>query len=96
MTPFSLNLVSSSLQLTLTSEITIQHARELADALKAILRPEHTLEIDASQLTRLDAAGLQVLLSAAQFASETTLAASSKAWVEAFTRYASPDPFRTL
>ena len=96
MTSFALNLVSNSLQLTLEGEITIQNAREMAEALQATLRPEHTLEIDAAQLTRLDAAGLQVLLSCAQTASETTLATPCPVWTEAFTRYASPDPFRTL
>ena len=96
MTPFAINLVGSCLQLTLTGEITIEYVRELTDELKGTLCSEHILEIDASQLTRLDAAGLQVLLSAAQLAADSTLSASSRAWTDAFTRYASPDPFRAV
>jgi anti-anti-sigma regulatory factor len=95
MTPFTLNVVDSCLRLTLAGEITIECARALSEELKGALRPEHALEIDASELTRLDAAGLQVLLSSAQVATDTCLLASSPAWTSAFARYASPDPFRT-
>ena len=95
MTPFVLNQVGANLQLTLAGEITIEHARALADELKAGLSSEQILEVDASELTRLDAAGLQVLLACAQLASDTVLTATSAAWTAAFTRYASPDPFRT-
>jgi ABC-type transporter Mla MlaB component len=95
MTPFALNSAGSSLRLTLVGEITIEHARALTDELRAIMTPEQTLEVDASALTRLDAAGLQVLLACAQFASDTVLTATSPAWTDAFARYASPDPFRT-
>ena len=95
MNPFTLSLDGSCLQLTLAGEITIEQSSALAGELKNILRPEHTLEIDAAQLTRLDAAGLQILLSAAQVAADTRLLASSPAWTSAFTRYASPDPFRS-
>ena len=94
MTPFVLKLAGSSLQLTLVGEITIEHARALADELKAVLTPAHVINVDASALTRLDAAGLQVLLACAQLATETTLTAPSSAWTAAFARYASPDPFR--
>jgi ABC-type transporter Mla MlaB component len=94
MNPFALSLIGSCLHLTLSGEITIQQSRALAVELKNTLRPEHTLEIDAAQLTRLDAAGLQVLLSSAQVAADTRLLASSPAWTSAFARYASPDPFR--
>jgi len=96
MIPFSLNLVGSSLQLTLTGEVTIEHVGALVEKLKDTLRPDQTLEVDAAKLTRLDAAALQVFLSAAQFASDTTLSASSPAWTDAFARYASSDPFRTV
>ncbi len=96
MTPFALNLTGNNLQLILAGEITIEHVRALTEELKSMLAPECTLEVDASQLTRLDAAGLQVLLSSALFAADTTLSASSPAWTDAFTRYASPDPFRTV
>ena len=96
MHPFALNLTGSCLQLTLVGEITVEHAKELAGELKSSLQPEHTLEVDASQLSRLDAAGLQVLLASAQFAADTTLSASSPAWVDAFTRYASLDPFHSV
>jgi ABC-type transporter Mla MlaB component len=95
MTPFVLNQVGSNLHLTLTGEITIEHARALADELKAVLSPGLTLEVDAAELTRLDASGLQVLLACAQLAADTVLSATSTAWTDAFTRYASPDPFRT-
>jgi anti-anti-sigma regulatory factor len=94
MTPFSLKSAGSSLRLTLSGEITIEHARALADELKGTLHPGHTLEVDAAQLTRLDAAGLQVLLAAAQTASDATLVAISPAWTDAFARYAIQDPFR--
>lgn len=96
MTPFALNLVDSNLQLMLAGEITIEHASSLAAELKRTLCSEYTLEVDASQLTRLDAASLQVLLACAQFAADTTLSASSPAWADAFARYASPDPFRSI
>jgi anti-anti-sigma regulatory factor len=94
MMPFALKLDGSSLQLTLVGEITIEHARALADELKVVLTTEHVLNVDASELTRLDAAGLQVLLACAQRATDTTLTATSTAWTAAFARYASPDPFR--
>jgi len=94
MTPFVLNLVGSNLHLALTGEITIEHVRALADELKAVLSPELTLEVDAAELTRLDAAGLQVLLACAQLAADTVLTASSAAWTDAFNRYSSPDPYR--
>jgi len=94
MTPFTLNLSGSVLNLTLSGEITIEHVRALTDELKGRLRPEHTLEVDAAQLIRLDAAGLQVLLSAAQTTAALSLAATSPAWTSAFSRYASPDPFQ--
>lgn len=96
MIPFALTLVGGALQLTLTGEITIEHVQTLTDKLKAKLLPGVALEIDASQLTRLDAAALQVLLASAQLASDTVLTESSPAWTEAFTRYASPDPFRSI
>jgi len=96
MTPYALNLVGLNLNLTLTGEITIEHARSLAEELKSTLCSDHVLDVDASQLTRIDAAGLQVLLSSAQSAADTTLSASSSAWTDAFTRYASPDPFRII
>ena len=96
MIPFALHLNGSVLNLTLAGEVTIEHVRALADELKASLLPGYTLAVEAAQLTRLDAAGLQVLLSAAQTASNTSLIASSPAWANAFSRYASPDPFQTL
>ncbi len=96
MKPFALQRTATRLLLSLTGEITIEHAQALTDELKASLQPTHTLEIDAAQLTRLDAAALQILLSCAQYAADTTLSASSPAWAEAFTRYAAPDPFRIV
>lgn len=94
MTPFSLNLDGNRLQLALTGELTIVHARELADALIPTLQPNVALAVDASQLTRLDAAILQIFLASAQLAADTTLIGASPAWTAAFKRYASPDPFR--
>jgi ABC-type transporter Mla MlaB component len=94
MTHYAFSLSGTTLKLTLSGEITIEQVRTLTDELRGTLRPEHTLEVDAAQLTRLDAAGLQVLLSAAQTASALSLAATSPAWTNAFSRYASPDPFR--
>jgi ABC-type transporter Mla MlaB component len=94
MNPFTINLDGSCLQLALVGEITIEHARPLADSLKSTLLPEHTLAIDAAQLTRLDASALQILLACTQSAADTILLAPSKAWTDAFARYASPDPFR--
>jgi len=94
MNPYTINLDGSCLQLTLVGELTIEHAQALAEKLKNTLRPENTLAIDATQLTRLDAAALQVLLASAQVATDTLLLAPSKPWSDAFARYASPDPFR--
>jgi len=94
MTHYAFSLSGSTLKLTLSGEITIEQVRALTDELRDTLRPGHTLEVDATQLTRLDAAGLQVLLSAAQTASAVSLAATSPAWTSAFTRYALPDPFQ--
>jgi len=94
MRPYTLNLDGSNLQLTLSGDLTIAHARELADALKPTLQPGVTLAIDASLLTRLDAAILQLFLACAQVAADTTLTGTSPAWSAAFTRYASSDPFR--
>lgn len=93
MNPFTINLDGTCLQLALIGEVTIEHAQILANALKETLDATHTLAIDASLLTRLDTAALQVLLASAQTAADTLLLASSKAWTDAFTRYASPDPF---
>jgi ABC-type transporter Mla MlaB component len=92
--PFSIQLDGSSLKLALFGELTIAQARELADALKPVLSPNVALAVDASQLTRLDAAILQILLVCAQIAVDTTLIGTSPAWTAAFTRYASTDPFR--
>ncbi|MBK9991649.1 MAG: STAS domain-containing protein [Verrucomicrobia bacterium] len=96
MTPFALNLRGTNLLVTFHGEITIEHTLALAGELKQSLQSGYTLEVDASQMTRLDAAGLQILLSSAQFAADTTLSASSAAWTDAFARYASPDPFRSI
>ena len=95
MTPFTLDLDGSRLLLTLSGEITIEHAQALTEALRARLTHEITLAVDATRLARFDAAILQVLLAAAQKAGDTQLAASSPAWAAAFSRYASPDPFGT-
>ncbi|MFT3784467.1 MAG: STAS domain-containing protein [Nibricoccus sp.] len=94
MTPFSFNLDGNCLHLTLVGDVTIEHASELATLLKRNLQPAHTLVVDASQLTRLDAAALQLMLAAAQVASDTLLLGHGSTWSAAFARYASPDPFR--
>ena len=94
MTPFSLQLSGSCLQLTLSGEVTIEHARSLADALRTQLLPEYALAIDASQLTRFDASILQILLACAQKAADTSLVAAAPAWSDTFSRYAAPDPYR--
>jgi len=96
MTPFALQPAGNTLRLSLAGDITIEHAKSLATELKSSLRSDQTLEVDASQLNRLDAAGLQVLLACAQFAADTTLSAASTAWTDAFARYASSDPFRLV
>lgn len=94
--PFTVQLDGSRLQVALSGELTIAQAREFAEALKPALRPEYLLAIDASQLTRLDAAILQILLAAAQLAADAILIGPSTAWNAAFARYASPDPFRIV
>ncbi len=91
--PFTLHSDGSILQLMLTGEVTIASARELADALSPALKPGTILAIDATQLVRLDAAILQILLAGAQVAADTTLLRGGDAWSAAFTRYGSPDPF---
>lgn len=93
MNPFALNSTSEAALLTLTSELTIEHARGLHEALAAALVPARPLVIDASALTRLDAAALQVLLAAARNATIGRLAAASPAWSGAFARHGLADPF---
>jgi anti-anti-sigma regulatory factor len=95
MTPFSLQTNGSSVRLRLCGEVTIQNARELATALQSSLQPSQTLLVDAGELTRFDAAILQVLLACAQVAADTVLEKSSPAWSACFQRYASSDPFRS-
>lgn len=96
MTPFTLKFENGRLLLTLCGEVTIEHAQSLASALREQLTPDLVLAVDASQLARFDASILQILLSCAQKAADTRLEKSGEAWPAAFSRYASPDPFRTV
>jgi ABC-type transporter Mla MlaB component len=93
MSHFQIESEGPAVRLRLSDEVTIEHARELHAALQAALRPESELSVDAAAVTRLDAAAVQVLLAAARVARGVALTAGSRAWDDAFHRFAFVDPF---
>ncbi len=93
MSSYQIEACGSEVLLRLSGDITIEHARALHHELRAALCSGQNLTIHAADLTRLDAATMQVLLAAAPLAATASLSASSPAWEEAFRRYALENPF---
>jgi anti-anti-sigma regulatory factor len=87
MNPFHLESIGSDCRLRLAPDVTIEHARELHAALVAALPEGTTLQIDAGEVTRLDAAIVQLLLAATRVASRTEIKSASAAWTQAFERF---------
>ncbi len=93
MEPFTIESTLTQTRLSLHGTLGIEQARALKDALQAALKPGLELSLNASALTRCDAAILQTLLSATRFAGSATLTASSAAWESALARFGMTDPF---
>ena len=93
MTAFEIEPTPDAVCLRLNYDVTIEHARDLHAALVAALLPGRALAVDASALTRIDAAILQVLLAAARSTTGARLTASSPVWSTALTRHGITDPF---
>lgn len=93
MSPFLLESKDSALRLVLTGEVTVQYVHDLHDALVAALTFEATLNIDAREVSRLDAAVVQVLLAAACTAKNTEIVGASTAWTQALQRFGLADAF---
>lgn len=93
MSPLGLQPTPDSLQVQLPAMVTIQEARALHTALLAALQPAQHLVIEAAAVTRVDAAGLQVLLAAARQARGSALTAPSQAWTDACARLGFTDSF---
>jgi anti-anti-sigma regulatory factor len=92
-TPFNLAITDDSVRLTLHQEVTIEHARDLHRALAESFTAPRNLTVDATALTRIDTAGLQVLWAAARVANHAQLAGTSPAWSTAVQRHALVDLF---
>ena len=92
MPAFELDSTPDTVNLRLCSEVTIEHAGALHQALQAALTADRTLVIDPAGLTRLDAAALQVLLAAARLAPRVQLTAPSAAWTAGLDRHGVRDP----
>jgi len=93
MKPFAIDPNPDAVHLRLNAEVTIEQARALHTALAVALVPARPLVADFSALTRLDAAVLQVLLSAARVASRAQLTAPSPVWTAALKRHGLANPF---
>lgn len=100
MSPFHLESNGSDCSLHLCGDVTVEHARDLHSALVAALADGATLHIDAREVTRLDAAAVQLLMAAAHAAAHTEIVDLSGAWTQAFQRFGlanrvlSPSPAR--
>lgn len=82
------------LRLILRGEITVEDAAQLKDAVIETIREGRPLAVCVAELTRLDAAALQVLVAGAREAKQAVVSgAVAPAWSDAFTRYAIHDPF---
>lgn len=77
----------------LTGELTIEHVRELHAALCVAAPVPRRLRVEGAEVTRLDAAAVQLLFAAARAAEVAEIAGRSRAWSEAFARYGLNDPF---
>jgi anti-anti-sigma regulatory factor len=94
MNPFTLTRgPDGSAVLDLAGEITIEHVRELHGALCVSASPPRRLEVRCDQVTRLDAAAVQLLFAAARAAEHAHISGRGDAWTRAFTRYGLRDPF---
>lgn len=91
MNPFHLSSDDSGLRLVLSGDVTIEHARDLHAALVAALSGTTALAIDAREVSRLDAAILQLLLAAARVAARTEIVGASAAWTQTLQRLGFPD-----
>lgn len=87
MSSFQIETQEQDVTLRLHGDVTIEHARELHTALLGALEGGRALRIDASDVTRIDAAILQVL-TAAGGAGGAELTAGSAAWETALGRFA--------
>ena len=92
MHPFHLESNGSERTLRLSGEVTIEHARDLHAVLLAAVPAGSTLRIDARNVSRLDAAIVQVLLSAVRATTHTETAGASAAWTQAFQRFGISSP----
>ena len=88
MKSFEIAINGEDVSLRLIGSLTVDQARDLHTALRSHLTTASELLIDAAQLTRLDAAALQVLIAASRVAAAVMVVARSDAWDEAFRRYA--------
>lgn len=94
MDEIELRSVADALELVLRGEVTVENAPQLKDAVREATRDGRTLTVCAAGLTRLDAAGVQVLTAGARAAKRAVLRGSAApAWPAAFSRYAIEDPF---
>lgn len=87
MSPFHLQSNDAELRLVLSGDATIEHARALHAALVTALSADTTLHIDAGEVSRLDAAIMQLVLAAARTARRTEIGANSPAWSQALQRF---------
>jgi ABC-type transporter Mla MlaB component len=91
MNPFHLESDKSGCRLRLSGAVTIEHVRDLHAALVAALSRECTLSIEAREVSRLDAAAVQVLIAAVRTASRTEIVEASVEWRRAFVRFGFED-----
>ena len=96
MSSYQIDTSGIDVKLRLSGDVTIEQAQAFHNALQAAIQPGQRLTVNAAAMTRLDAAALQVLLSAAKSASTVYASASSPAWEEAFRRFALEDPFTPI
>ena len=93
MTAHQISLDENTVRVHLAGELTVEQAGAFHDELAAVLQPGRPLVLDATSLTRLDAAFLQVLVAAIGMAPQASLSAPAPALDAAFTRYGLPCPF---
>ena len=96
MSSYQIDTTGLDVKLRLSGEVTNEQARAFHNALKAAIRPGQRLTINAAGMTRLDAAALQILLSAARSASTVYASSSSPAWEEDLRRFALEDPITSI